>query len=642
MPTTTIDGIAVILTRLGVGGLPTITEGPAHPLSRPIDIYRAHIADILAKLIESDAALAYDSLQTPGNLQHGDLVLPVPRLRLKGKPSKELCIELAKSFPPDHPLLLELNPSGIHLPFYFKPQPLSKILLPYIFQRQDSYGKDLSAGLRAEPTCGRKKLVIDFSSPNIAKEFHAGHLRSTIIGAYISNLYESMGWDVVRLNYLADWGKQFGLLAVGWHRFGSEAELEREPLKHLLEVYARINSLFQPEQEASKKARQEGRDTAEIESKGLYAERNAYFRRMEDGDPEAMALWKRFRDISVERYVDTYARLNIGFDEYSGESTVKASTIEAVEKTLQEKGIYEEDNGSWIIDFKKFGAKALDVAVVRGRTGTTTYMLRDIAAALEREEQYGFDHMIYVVSSEQDMYFKRLFKTIEIMGRPDLAARLQHINFGKVLGMSSRLGNVRLLSDILDQSSEAMHNVMRRNATKYAEVPDPAAVADIVGISAVMVQDMTGKRINNYPFDLGRMTSFEGDTGPYLQYCHARLNSLMRKTGFTREMLLQHLSDNPDALDPDLAGKPHCADLLRLMAQYPDVTATAMRTLEPSTILTYLFRLTHQLSSCYDAVQVVGAKEGHDVMLARAALYEGARQVLESGLKLLGMTPVER
>lgn len=278
-------------------------------------------------------------------------------------------------------------------------------------------------------------------------------------------------------------------------------------------MYARINSVFQPEQEASKTARQESRDTAEIESKGLYAERNAYFRCMEDGDTEAMALWKRFRDISVERYVDTYARLNMGVDEYSVESTVKTPTIEAVEETLQEKGIYEEDNGSWTIDFREFGAKALDVAVVRGRTGTTTYMLRDIAAALEREEQYGFDHMIYVVSSEQDMYFKRLFKTIEIMGRPDLAARLQHINFGKVLGMSSRLGNVQLPSDILDQSSEAMHNVMRRNVAKYAEVPDPAAVADIVGISAVMVQDMRASVSTTTPLTLAGWHLLRGIQG---------------------------------------------------------------------------------------------------------------------------------
>ena len=645
MSTVTIESLYQLFAGVGASSIPSVHETlPVYPLSRPLDIYRVYLADVLAKLAGCDVTLAYDAIQLPNTLPHGDLTLPVPRLRLKGKKPDDQCIELASSFPDDHPLFQKPTARGIYLPIFFNPLPLPQLLLPYIFQRQGSYGRNLDVGLcdPASPNLGRKKVIVEFSSPNIAKEFHAGHLRSTIIGAFISNLYESMGWDVVKINYLGDWGKQFGLLAVGWQRFGSEEELAREPLKHLLDVYARINALFKPEQDASREARDKGLDTTEIESKGLYAERNAFFRRMEDGDAEAMALWKRFRDISIERYVSTYAHRNIGFDEYSGESQVQATTVETVEKLLQEKGVYEEDNGSWIINFDKNGAKGLGVAVVRGRTGTTTYLLRDVAAVLEREKKYAFDKMIYAVSTEQDFYFRRVFKTLALLGRPDLEARVQHVNFGRVMGMSSRLGNVKLLSDILDQTSEAMHEVMRRNTVKYAQVEDPDAVAEAVGISAVMVQDMSGKRINNYPFDITRMTSFEGDTGPYLQYCHARLNSILRKAELDRAELASYLVENPEALDVDVTTKQHCVDLLRLMAQYPDVTATALKNLEPSTILTYLFRLTHQLSSCYDVVKVVGANEGRDVMLARAALYEGARQVLENGMRLLGLSPVDR
>lgn len=472
-----------------------------------------------------------------------------------------------------------------------------------------------------------------------------GHLRSTIIGAFISNIYESMGWDVVKMNYLGDWGKQFGLLAVGWQRFGSDEELAREPLKHLLEVYARINALFAPEQEASKQARKEGRDTAEIESQGIFAERNNFFRRMEDGDAEALALWQRFRDISIDRYVTLYARLNISFDEYSGESQVQTSSVESVEKILKERGVYEEKDGSWHIDFEKYGSKGLGTAVVRGRTGTTTYLLRDVAAVLEREEKYAFDKMIYVVSSEQDLYFKRIFKTLDLMGRSDLTARLQHINFGKVEGMSSRRGNVKLLSDILDFSGEYMHEVMRKTPEKYAQVENPEAIADTVGLTAVMVQDMSGKRINNYPFDMDRMTSFEGDTGPYLQYCHARLSSILRKVenrfGVSAADLQQHIAGNSNALGVDI-DNDHSINLLRLIAQYPDVTAMALRNHEPSTILTYLFRLAHQISSSYDVIRVLGTDISRDVTLTRAALYASARQVLANGLGLLGVIPVER
>lgn len=510
------------------------------------------------------------------------------------------------------------------------------MVLPYVLDRKRSYGTQLSPGLKepGSPAASKKKkVIVEFSSPNIAKEFHAGHLRSTIIGSYISNLYESMGWEVIKINYLGDWGKQFGLLAVGWEKFGSEELFEADSLKHLLDVYARINTLFKPEQEASQKARENGQNTSEIESRGLFAERNAFFKKMEDGEPNALALWKRFRDVSIERYISTYSRLNITFDEYSGESTVRSETVQKVERILKERGIYEEDGGSWIIDFKKHGAPKLDLAVIRNRTGTTTYLLRDIAAALERAEKYDFDKMIYVVAAEQDVYFQRVFKIIELMGYVDISVRLTHVNFGKVHGMSSRLGTVKLLGDILDECGTAMHEVMRTNEKKYSQVENPDAVADTLGITAVMAQDMSGKRVNNYPFDMTRMTSFEGDTGPYLQYAHARLCSIMRKAQMSPEAVAR--------ADFSLLKEPHAIYILRLMAQYPDVTNRAFEILEPATILTYLFRLTHQISSSYDVLKVIGA-EGPDLTLARSALYEAARQVIENGMRLLGFTPVDR
>lgn len=443
-----------------------------------------------------------------------------------------------------------------------------------------------------------------------------------------------MGWKVVNLNYLGDWGKQFGLLAVGWKRFGSEELLRQNPLRHLLNVYIEINAIFKKEEDAVKEMRGNGGSTAELESQGLYAERNDFFRRMEEREPEAMALWKRFRDVSIERYISAYARLNIRFDEYSGESQVQPESIHKVEALLLERGILKANNGAMIIDFKEHGAPKLDVAVVRNRQGTSTYLLRDIAGFIERAEKYDFDKSIYVVSSEQDMYFQRLFKIVELMGRSDLASKAQHVNFGKVLGMSSRLGTVRLLGDILDECGTAMHTVMKSNERKYAQVENPESVSDTLGITAVMVQDMTGKRINNYPFDMNRMTSFEGDTGPYLQYTHARLCSIMRKSGFAAEDLF--------SADFSLLKEQHVIDTLRLMAQYPDVCQTAFKTLEPTTILTYLFKFTHQLSSGYDVVKVIGTEDGVEVSRARAAYYECARLVLNNAMRLLGITPVER
>ncbi|EGC46615.1 arginyl-tRNA synthetase [Histoplasma capsulatum var. duboisii H88] len=555
------------------------------------------------------------------------------RLCLKGVNIDQVAVDLSNKLCAIS-LISSPIPKGVFIPIFFNETSLPRLILPYIFDRRQLYGHDKLAGLKnpKNEAAGRKKVIVEFSSPNIAKEFHAGHLRSTIIGAYISNLYKSMGWDVLKINYLGDWGKQFGLLAVGWQKFGSEELFQKESLKHLLDVYVKINALFKSEQEASKSARDNGQDTLEIENRGLYAERNAFFKRMEDRDPEALSLWKRFRDISIERYISTYARLNITFDEYSGESTVRPETIEKVENMLKDRGVYEENEGSWVINFEKHGARKLGTAVVRNRGRTTTYLLRDVAAVLERVEKYEFDKMIYVVSAEQDSYFQRVFKTVEIMGYPDIAAKLVHINLGKAQGMSSRLGTVKLLSDILDECGSAMHEVMRSNEAKYAQVADPEAVADVVGITAIMAQDMSGKRINNYPFDITRMTSFEGDTGPYLQYSHARLCSIMRKANLAADQVAK--------ADFSLLKEPHAIDILRLMAQYPDMTTQAFKTLEPTTILTYLFRLTHQVSSAYDVIKVLGTDEGPEVMLARSALHEGARQVLENAMRLLGFTPV--
>ena len=364
-----------------------------------------------------------------------------------------------------------------------------------------------------------------------------------------------MGWDVVNMNYLGDWGKQFGLVAVGWRRFGSEELLAADPLSHLLDVYVRINKLFKIEEAEVKAARDRKEDTSQLESQGLYKERNDFFSQLEAREPEALALWRRFRDISIQRYITAYERLNITFDDYSGESQVDTMTINKVQSILTEKGVLKEDNNTLIIDFKQYGAKNLEIAVVRNRQGTSTYLLRDIAAVLEREEKYSFDKMIYVISSEQDIYMKRLFKVIELMGYTDLAKKLEHVNFGKVEGMSSRLGKVELLGDILDKCGDAMHDVMRNNDVKYQQVQDPKRTSDTLGIAAVMVQDMSGKRVHNYPFDIKRMTEPIGDTGPYLEFSHARLSSIVRKSGFSQESLRR--------ADLSLLREPHIIDTLR-------------------------------------------------------------------------------
>ncbi|KHJ33142.1 putative arginyl-trna synthetase [Erysiphe necator] len=602
-----------------------------------VDLYRAHLTSILTKVTGVDESIVYPALQWTQTLEKGDLILPIPALRIKGKKPNELASEWIEKFP-ESTLVHKPSVSGTFLQFFFKVDKLAEILIPTINTKKNLFGLNQSLGLRDQndPTLGKKRIIIEFSSPNIAKPFHAGHLRSTIIGGFLSNLYEGAGWDVVRVNYLGDWGKQYGLLAIGFDKYGDEKALQLDPINHLYEIYVKINKDLAAEKDSIKELEAVGRDTKDLKENGLDEQARRYFKAMTDNDETAIAQWSRFRELSIKRYRETYARLNISFDDYSGESQVKQEKMDWAAQKMAEMGITEESEGAIIVDFSKHipgkAGKSLERPLIKKRDGTALYLTRDISEVLQRKEKYNFDHMIYVVASAQDLHLKQLFKIIELMGFTQLAKKVQHVNFGLVLGMSTRKGTVKFLDDILRDVAEKMHEVMQKNKTKYEQIEDPLATADTLGISSVMVQDMSGKRINNYEFNMDTMTSFEGDTGPYLQYAHARLCSITRKAG---------LSDD-DIFSADLSflTEPQAHNLIRVLSQYPDVVQNALKTLEPATILTYLFKMTHILSSSYDILRVVGSEK--ELMKARMALYTASRIVLSNGMRLLGLSPVER
>ncbi len=422
-------------------------------------------------------------------------------------------------------------------------------------------------------------------------------MRSTIIGGFLSNLYTASGWDVVRINYLGDWGKQYGILAVGFERYGNKEALAQDPINHLFEIYVRVNKEIAEEKEESERLQKDGKTTEAqgIIENGTDEQARRYFKLMVDGDEKALSLWKRFRELSINRYKETYNRLNIQFDEYSGESQVSEEAMDGAAKEMLKTGIAEESDSALIVDFSKHVpgkvGKALEKPIIRRKDGTALYLTRDISELLNREEKYHFDQMIYVIASQQDLHVKQFFKIVELMGYKDIAAKVQHINFGLVLGMSTRKGTVKFLDDILRDVGDYMHDVMRKNQDKYQQVEDPHAVADILGISAVMCQDMAGKRyalprlimyfifievddmsrINNYQFDMAVMTSFEGDTGPYLQYAHARLCSITRRANLSEEEIA--------SADLSLLTEAHAINLVRVLSQWPDVVQNTLRTL---------------------------------------------------------------
>ncbi|KAG8726339.1 hypothetical protein FRC12_023484, partial [Ceratobasidium sp. 428] len=323
-----------------------------------------------------------------------------------------------------------------------------------------------------------KNIIIEYSSPNIAKQFHVGNLRSTIIGGFLCNLYKANGWDVLGMNYLGDWGKQFGMIAVGFDKYGSEEALARDAIKHLYEVYVKINA-----------------DAKDDES--VHDAARAYFKRMEDGDESALGNWRKWRDLSIEKYKEEYGRLNIAFDVYWGESQVGAESLKTVVEKLKDMNLVSESKGAELIDLEKY---KLGKAVIRKQDGTSLYLTRDIAGAIERYEKYKFDKMIYVIASQQDLHCAQFIKTVELMGYP-WAKSLEHVNFGMVLGMSTRKGTAVFLDDVIREAASVMEEKMKSNEEKYSAIEDPATVAQEIGITAIKIQDMSAKRINNYSFN---------------------------------------------------------------------------------------------------------------------------------------------
>ncbi|CUA77589.1 arginyl-tRNA synthetase [Rhizoctonia solani] len=540
-----------------------------------------------------------------------DFTVAMARFRLGGKPD-DWAKKVTDSFQSD-----EYIESATQLNGFVNFRLNTKSLINKVLNQVDAltnHTEDKKPQYGSNSSGAGKTAIIEYSSPNIAKQFHVGNLRSTIIGGFLTNVYKANGWGVLGMNYLGDWGKQFGMIAVGFAKYGSEEALARDAIKHLYDVYVKINADANNDESVHDAAR-------------------AYFKRMEDGDESALQNWRRWRDLSIEKYKDEYARLNIAFDVYSGESQVGADTLKASLGKLKEMGLVSESKGAQVIDLEKF---KLGKAVIQKQDGTSLYLTRDIAAAIERYEKYKFDKMIYVIASQQDLHCAQFFKTLELMEYP-WAKTLEHVNFGMVLGMSTRKGTAVFLDDVIREAASVMKEKMMSNEEKYNAIEDPETVAQEIGLSAIKIQDMAAKRINDYKFNWSRMTSFEGDTGPYLQYAHVRLSSISRKN--------PELLPLPEAekIQTDLLIEPQAREMVFLLASYPDVVRLACEKNEPSGVVTFAMRLSHAISSAWDPLPVKGlAADQIEVARARLWLFLCVRDVLGAAMRLLSMRPLER
>ncbi|KAI8854537.1 hypothetical protein BC829DRAFT_424517 [Chytridium lagenaria] len=571
-----------------------------------LDEYRYAIVAQLVKITEQPHELIFTLLESkiPRDASGADFVLAVPRLRLPGAPDK-VAADIAAKFQIDKKTMDRVEASGIFLRFFVNREYFRNNLLPRVIIHGKNFGHN-SGGFG-------KTAVVEFSSPNIAKPFHVGHLRSTIIGNFIQKTLNANGWATVSVNYLGDWGKQYGLLAIGFLKFGNEEDLKKDPIRHLYEVYVKINMDDSHDDEA-----------------------RAYFGRMEAGDEEALKLWQKFRDLSIEKYTDVYGRVNVSFDVYSGESKYSANQMRETVDKLNILGLLTPSDGAKIVDLNQY---KLGAAIIEKRDGGgMLYISRDIAAAVDRQKQYQFDNMFYVVGNQQEDHFRKLFKILELMGLP-WAERCKHIGFGMIKSkdgnMSTRKGTVVFLEEILNHVQESMLEVMKKNEVKYNQIAEPLAVADLVGITAVMIQDMSARRIKDYEFDWDRMLAFEGDTGPYLQYAHARLCSIERNAAD----LATPVVATPETDLSALTEAPAQA-LMDMISLYPDIIREAGISLEPCNIVNYSFKLAHAVMVALEHLYVLN--QPTHIAAARLVMFKAARITIGNALLSLGIIPLER
>ena len=538
-------------------------------------------------------------IEVPPNKDMGDYAFPCFKLaKVFRKAPNMIAADLAESIEAKNEIS-KVMPLGGYVNFFVNKSQLADSVIKDVLSKKENYGhSDLGQD---------KSVVIDFSSPNIAKPFHIGHIRTTVIGNALYKIYDSQGYNVVRVNHLGDYGTQFGKLIVAFKLWGNKEAVEANPIPELLKLYIQFHD------EAEKKPEMED-------------EARAWFTKLENGDEEAKALWQWFRDESLKEFARVYDLLDIEFDSYAGESFY-SDKMDAAIDIIKEKGLLKESQGTNVVDLEEYN---MPPALITKNDGSTLYMTRDLAAAIYRKNTYDFEKCIYVVGSQQTLHFQQLFKVLELMGF-EWAKDLIHVPFGMVAleegTMSTRKGRVVFLEDVLKQAIE------KTKETVLAKNPNAKNVDEIakhVGVGAVVFQELSNSRIKDYTFSWERTLSFEGETGPYVQYTHARCCAVLRKANeeVTTDINYELLSDG-DA-----------AEVLKVIASFNKSIVSAMRRNEPHIVTRSVLDLAQAFNKFYHDNPII--VDDAEVRKARLALVAATRQTLENGLRILGMHAPER
>ena len=559
--------------------------------------HKQMVADTLSAVLpQLDIETIYSLLEKPKSSEMGDIAFPAFSLaKVERKAPQAIATDIVEKL--DTTRFEKVVATGPYVNFFLDKDAISHQVLTDVIAEKDQYGQ-LNIGQ------GRN-VTIDMSSPNIAKPFSVGHLRSTVIGDALANIHGKLGFNPIRINHLGDWGKQFGMLIVAYKLWGDKTAVEADPISELLKLYVRINAEAEEKPELDEEARQ-------------------WFKKLEDGDQEALELWQWFRDESLVEFNRIYEKLDVHFDSFNGEAFYNDKMDEGIQ-ILEEKGLLQESKGALIVDLESYN---LPPALIRKTDGATLYITRDIATAMYRKRTYDFVKSIYVVGQEQINHFKQLKAVLKEMGF-DWSDDMTHVTFGLVTKdkkkLSTRKGNIILLEPTLD---EAILRALSQIEAKNPNLENKEEVAHAVGVGAVKFFDLKTDRDNGYDFDLEAMVSFEGETGPYVQYAYARIQSILRKANF-----VPSTENNYKLADAE------SWEIIKHIQNFSTVVERAGDKFDPSLIAKYAINLAQAFNKYYAHTRILDESPERD---SRLALAYATGVVLKEALRLLGVKAPEK
>ena len=564
--------------------------------------FKKIIAKQISKTIEINEKELESYIETPKDSKNGDYAFPCFRLAKELRKAPPAIANEIKEKIETVEEIEKIEVAGGYLNFFINKETLAKEVLEEI-SKTEQYGKS---------EIGREKnIVIDYSAPNIAKPFHIGHLRSTVIGGALYNIYKYLGYNVTGVNHLGDYGTQFGKLIEGYKMWGEEYDIEKYPINELTKIYIRINEACKNDEQILENCRNN-------------------FKKLEDGDPYCVEIWKKFRELSLQEFQKVYDLLGSKFDSWNGESFYSDKMPEVID-ILQKTGKLVESQGAKIIDLEDKGINT--PCIIEKSNGSTTYATRDLAAILYRARTYDFDKALYVTSYEQVLHFKQVFEVAKLLGLDEkYTDGLEHVSFGMVLlpegKMSTREGNTIKLEELLNEAISRAKEIIEQ---KNPDLENKEEVAKKVGIGAVIFNDMSASRVKDEVFDWNTILNFQGETGPYIQYTYVRTKSVLEKAGY-----LPKLEDvNTKNLSDD-----YSMAILKLIYNFEDVLVQVTDKNEPSILARYLIDLAKAYSSFYNENKII--VEDKDVQNARVYLTYATSEVLKQGANLLGIEMPEK